>query len=149
MSRYIKLMISLGLPLSAGFIGSLFTASAIPTWYVTVVKPSFSPPNWLFAPVWTTLFILMGIALYRIWTRNGSIKLFMAHLVANGAWSVLFFGFRSPLLGLIDIVILLAMIGILIVQFYRLDRPAAYLLLPYAAWVTFATVLNFAIWQLN
>lgn len=149
MNRITKFIIALALPLAAGLIGSLFTTSAIPTWYATLTKPSFSPPNWLFAPVWTALYILMGIALYRIWSRSGSITLFMAHLTVNALWSILFFGLHSPLLGLMDILILLTMIIVLVVQFYRVDRTAAYLLLPYAAWVSFATLLNFTIWQLN
>ncbi|MBI1833495.1 MAG: tryptophan-rich sensory protein [Candidatus Andersenbacteria bacterium] len=149
MNRLLKCGIALALPLAAGLIGSLFTAPEIPTWYVTLMKPSFSPPNWLFAPVWTGLYILMGIAFYRIWSRNGSTALFSIHLIVNVLWSFLFFGLHSPLLGLLDIVILLTMIVTLILQFYKTDRTAAFLLVPYAAWVMFATVLNFAIWRLN
>src|SRR5688572_20830885 len=108
MNRLGKLIISLTLPLAAALIGSLVTAPAIATWYATLIKPVFSPPNWLFAPVWTALYILMGVALYRVWSRNGSITLFLIHLVFNALWSILFFGLHSPLLGLIDIVVLLA-----------------------------------------
>lgn len=149
MNRVYKLLIALALPLVAGLIGSLFTAPAIPTWYAGLVKPSFSPPNWLFAPAWTSLYLLMGIAFYRIWSRNGPTTLFIVHLVFNALWSILFFGLHSPLLGLIDILVLLVMILVLIRQFHKVDRTAAFLLVPYAAWVTFATLLNFSIWWLN
>lgn len=164
MPRLTKLLISLALPIAAGLVGSLFTMSAIPTWYATLTKPSFSPPNWIFAPVWTGLYLLMGLALYRIVSRNpapGRIlrdwslerrqaaTLFGIHLVFNALWSILFFGLHNPLLGLLDILILLSLIVIITIKFYRLDRVAAYLLLPYLVWVAFATLLNFSIWQLN
>lgn len=159
MNRPTKLIIALALPIAAGLIGSLFTTSAIPTWYATLTKPSFSPPNWIFAPVWTSLYLLMGIAFYRIWSgqilprdkrmQQQSLLLFTIHLVFNALWSILFFGLHNPLLGLFDILILLGLIVIMMIKFYRLDRVAAYLLLPYLAWVTFATLLNFSIWQLN
>jgi tryptophan-rich sensory protein len=153
MNRPTKLIIALALPLAAGFIGSLVTAPAIPSWYAGLIKPSFSPPNWLFAPVWTTLYILMGIALYRIvvktsW-RHPAVKLFLIHLILNAFWSIAFFGLKSPLLGFLVILALLAMIAAIIWKLYRLDRSAAYLLMPYLAWVTFATLLNFSIWWLN
>lgn len=153
MSRILKLIIAVALPLAAGLIGSLVTTPAIPTWYATLIKPSFSPPNWLFGPVWTLLYILMGVALYRVvaktsW-RHPAIKLFLIHLVLNTFWSIAFFGLKSPLLGFLVILALLTMIAAIIRKFYRLDTIAAYLLIPYLAWVTFATILNLAIWQLN
>ncbi len=160
MSRLLRFIIAVGLPLAAGFVGSVFTSPAIPDWYAGLEKPVFSPPNWLFAPVWTLLYILMGISFYRILSlqqlndarapaAKAAVTVFLVHLAVNLLWSVLFFGLRNPLLGLIDILILLILIAVVIQRFYRLDRTAAYLLLPYLAWVTFATLLNFSIWRLN
>jgi translocator protein len=154
MNRLIALLISLALPFAAGLIGSLATGPAIDTWYATLTKPSFSPPNWIFGPVWTILYLLMGIALYRIISKvgnwqHGAVKLFLIHLALNAFWSIAFFGLNNPLLGLLVIVVLLVIIAIIIKQFYKLDKLAAYLLIPYLAWVAFATMLNFAIWQLN
>ena len=156
MKKILQLIVSVLICQSAGLIGSFFTTPAIPTWYATLQKPSFSPPNWIFAPVWLTLYILMGIALFLVWQKRGEHKsakpaiiLFLVHLVLNAIWSILFFGLQNPLLALIDIAILWLMIVILTYQFWQIKRPAAYLLLPYLAWVTFAMILNFTIWQLN
>lgn len=145
-----KLFISLLLPQLAGFVGSIFTISAIPAWYATLNKPSFSPPNWLFGPVWTTLYILMGISLYLVWSKGKQgLMLFKLHLVVNALWSILFFGLRSPILGLVAIIILWIMILALVKIFWKIDRLASILLWPYLVWVSFATVLNFAILVLN
>jgi tryptophan-rich sensory protein len=139
-----------------GALGALATTPAIPTWYATLAKPAWTPPGWLFGPVWTALYAMMGIAAARVWihhrhTRAGrrSLALFAVHLVLNAAWSFLFFGLRSPGLGLADIVVLLAAIAALVAWWWRLDRVAALLLTPYLAWVSFATALNAAIWRLN
>lgn len=145
-----KLFISLLLPQLAGLVGSLFTISAIPTWYATLNKPSFSPPNWIFGPVWTTLYILMGISLYLVWSKGKKgVMLFKLHLILNALWSILFFGLRSPMLGLIAIIILWTMILALIKIFWKIDKTASILLWPYLAWVSFATILNLAILLLN
>lgn len=144
-----KLLLSILLCLSAGFIGSLATFPAIPTWYASLVKPSFSPPNWIFGPVWTTLYILMGIAMYLVWKKRKSLTLFIIHLVFNAGWSIVFFGLHSILGGMIVIIILWGIIVALIRGFYRIDRIAAYLLIPYLAWVSFASVLNFSLLMLN
>lgn len=154
-----KLLVSLAAPFLAGFVGSLATSSSVTTWYNTLTQPSFSPPNWVFGPVWTVLYLLMGIALYRVWARPVSprnaegkqqaLLLFAVHLLLNAGWSIAFFGFKSPALGLLVIVILLGLIALLVREFYRIDKAAAYLLLPYLAWVAFATLLNFSLWQLN
>jgi tryptophan-rich sensory protein len=140
----------------AGVLGALATTPAIPTWYATLAKPAWTPPGWLFGPVWTTLYAIMGVAAARVWiyqrhTASGrrSLALFAVHLVLNAAWSFLFFGLRSPALGLADIVVLLATIVALVAWWWRLDRVAALLLAPYLAWVSFATALNAAIWRLN
>jgi tryptophan-rich sensory protein len=140
----------------AGFVGSIFTFSAIPTWYASLVKPVFSPPNWLFGPVWTTLYALMGIAAYRISVRGRSkkfdqqsIRLFLWHLVVNALWSIVFFGLRNIGGGLVVIGALWVMIAVLIARFWKTDRIAAALLLPYIAWVSFASLLNYQLWLLN
>lgn len=142
---------------SAGIIGSFFTANSIRTWYVTLEKPFFNPPNWVFGPVWTLLYTLMGIALYIIWNKALASKkknyfavwLFLAHLVINTLWSIIFFGLKDLLAALITILILWGMIVWLIKLFYAVNKYAAYLLIPYLAWVSFATVLNGAILFLN
>jgi translocator protein len=150
------LAFSLALPLAAGLIGSVATTPAIGTWYAVLNKPVFNPPNWIFGPVWTALYLLMGISLYRIWAlvparpeARPAVTLFVIHLAVNALWSIAFFGFKSPGLALLIIITLLGMITVIIKKFYRLDRAAAYLLFPYLAWVGFATLLNFAVWQLN
>lgn len=139
-----------------GVAGTPFTMAAIPTWYGTLTKPSFSPPNWLFGPVWTVLYFLMGISLYLIWKqgwKNKKIKkaimFFLAQLTLNFLWSILFFGLRLPWLGMVDIVALWLLIAITIKKFYPLSKLASYLLIPYLVWVSFAAILNFAIVILN
>lgn len=139
-----------------GILSTPFTVSAISSWYAYLNKPAFSPPNWIFAPVWTLLYLLMGISLYLIWKQGWhkksvktAIKLFLVHLVFNFMWSILFFGLRSPLLGLLDILVLLMLIVWSIKKFYPLSKLSAYLLIPYLAWVSFATALNAAIFLLN
>lgn len=141
---------------AAGALGAIFTTPQITTWYATLAKPSWNPPNWVFGPVWTTLFLLMGIALYLVW-RTGlrekaertAFRLFLAHLLLNIGWSVAFFGLESPGMGVVVIVTLLAFILYLIVKFREINHWAGWLLVPYAAWVAFATVLNIAVWRLN
>ncbi len=139
-----------------GILGGLFTAPAIKEWYIFLNKPAFSPPNWIFGPVWTVLYFLMGVAAYLIWIKSDSRKkiktalnFFLAQLVFNFLWSLLFFGLHSPLLALVDIVILWQLIVVTMVSFYPLSKTAAYLLLPYLVWVSFATILNASIVILN
>lgn len=144
-----------------GFIGSLFTTPAIPGWYATLNKPSFNPPSWVFAPVWTMLYVLMGIAAYLVWSNkkdkkkstdvsvNFALGTFAVQLFLNLLWSILFFGFQSPVLGLACIALLWVAIIVTIVQFHKFSRVAALLLLPYLLWVTFAIVLNYYLWQMN
>lgn len=142
--------------LSVGIVGALFTTPAIPAWYNTLSKPSFSPPAWVFGPAWTILYILMGISLFLVWTKKseGDIKqsalyIFFAQLFLNAIWSPIFFGLQSPFTALIIITLLWLTIIININIFYKVSKTAALLLVPYLLWVSFATVLNFAIWQLN
>src|SRR3989344_995304 len=136
----------------AGIIGSMFTTEAIPTWYATLNKPWFNPPNWLFGPAWTTLYILMGLAAFLILknyrqTKKGkqALVVYLIQLVLNAAWSIIFFGFYSPGAALIEIILLWVFILWTIIIFWRLRRTAGILLLPYIMWVSFAAILNFFI----
>lgn len=153
-SNIIRLMVSVGACLLAGFIGSAFTAPAIPGWYASLVKPPFNPPNFVFAPVWTTLYLLMGFAAFLVWAseREDSVPAlyrFALQLVLNAAWSMVFFGLRSPIGGLVVIALLWYSILMTIIWFARVSRPAAWLLGPYILWVSFAAVLNLSILVLN
>ncbi|OGM08312.1 TspO protein [Candidatus Woesebacteria bacterium RBG_13_36_22] len=140
----------------AGIIGSVFTFSSIPTWYASLNKPVFSPPNWIFGPVWTILYALMGISAYLIWEKGiknkeaiSALKLFIIQLILNSLWSILFFGLHSPALAFFEIIILWVFIVLTVIRFYRLVKAAGYLLLPYLFWVTFASFLNLSIILLN
>lgn len=139
----------------ASALGQIATMPNIPTWYAGLVKPSFNPPNWIFGPVWTLLYVLMAYAFYRVLrapesaARSRAIGLFLVQIVLNAAWSWAFFGFHSPLAGIAVIVPLLVLIALTIAAFARVDGVASMLLYPYIAWVSFATVLNIAIWRLN
>jgi tryptophan-rich sensory protein len=140
----------------AGFIGSTATTPAIPTWYESLNKPVFNPPNWIFAPVWITLYTLMGVSLYLVWKKGIKDKVslkgvwyFLIHLVVNSYWSIVFFGQKNLGFGFVVIVTLWLMIAYLINFFFKIDKKASYLLYPYFLWVSFALVLNFSIWQLN
>jgi tryptophan-rich sensory protein len=150
-----RLVISLIIPQLAGLVGSLFTAPNIAGWYAGLNKPWFVPPNWLFAPAWTTLFILMGLAIFLVWENKGSLSLrgdylpFWVQLGLNVLWSVLFFGMRSPLLGLGEIGILWVAILWNIIVFWRVRKASGYLLVPYLGWVSFASLLNLYVWLLN
>lgn len=152
----LKLIASIIICQLAGFIGSLFTSPAIPTWYETLRKPSFNPPNWLFSPVWITLFLLMGISLFLVWKKGMKerivkvgLSLFAIQLMLNILWSILFFGLKSPLLAFIEIIILWFAILLTILKFFKISKPAGLLLLPYILWVSFAAFLNFFLWNLN
>ncbi len=144
-----KLLLALVLPQLAGAIGGLLTAPAIASWYQYLAKPEFSPPNWLFAPVWTTLYLFMGLSWYLAWKKGAPKRLFLVHLVFNRLWSVLFFGLKNPGLALLEIVILWALIVALIFQFRCYSKSSAWLLVPYLLWVSFAAYLNLAIFRMN
>lgn len=140
----------------AGIIGSFVTVTGEGSWYAAIQKPPFNPPGFVFAPVWTTLFVLMGISLYLIWMEGMerrevrvAIALFAVQLILNTIWSFLFFGLQSPFLGLVEIIILWIFIVATTVAFYRINKKAAYLMVPYLAWVTFAAFLTYNIWLLN
>lgn len=150
------LVLALLIPQAAGIIGSIFTTPNIPSWYAGLIKPSFNPPNFLFAPVWTTLFLLMGISLYLVWIKGLSKKnirfaftIFMFQLILNILWSLLFFGMRSPQSAFYEIVILWIFIAYTIYLFAKINIKSAVLLVPYILWVSFAAILNFTIWRLN
>jgi tryptophan-rich sensory protein len=152
----LKLIIALLACQLAGVIGSVFTTRSIDTWYQTLNRPSYAPPNGVFGPVWITLYVLMGIAAFLVWRRGlqypgvkEGLLAFLVQLVFNTCWSIAFFGFRSPLAGLAVIVILWIEILITIVYFFRVSRNAGLLMLPYFAWVSFAAVLNYGFYALN
>ncbi|MDQ5955077.1 MAG: translocator protein [Patescibacteria group bacterium] len=138
---------------SAGIVGSLFTTPNIPTWYATLYRPPIAPPNWIFAPVWTTLFLLMGVAAYLVW-RSGprtklALRIFGLQLALNVLWSILFFGLQSPGAAFVEIIFLWLSIVWTMYAFAKHSTLAAWLLSPYLAWVTFAGALNYFIWTLN
>jgi len=151
-----KLISAIVICQSAGVIGSIFTSSSVQTWYTTLQLPSFAPPGWFIGTVWIILYTLMGISLYLVWNKGlrnkrvkNSLSLFGIQLILNAVWSFLFFGLRSPFLGLIEIVFLWVFILLTILKFYRISRTAAWLLIPYIVWVSVALMLNFYIWRLN
>lgn len=145
--------------IGVGSVGGFATASSVDTWYATLARPEFAPPNWLFGPVWITLFALMGVAAWLVWRRAGdpehrvearrALAVFGLQFAFNVAWSFVFFGAQSLLGGLVVIAILWLLIGTTIVGFWRVDHRAAALMLPYIAWVSFAALLNYAYWALN
>ncbi|MDZ7807134.1 MAG: TspO/MBR family protein [Gracilimonas sp.] len=153
---WLKIIIAIIVCNIVGLAASTVTLDAIPGWYASLNKPSFNPPNWLFGPVWTTLYVLMGISAAMIWqmgfNRNEvrhALSVFGIQLMLNGIWSYLFFGFESPLLAFIEILVLLGMIILTMIRFKELKPLAAWLLVPYLLWVSFASILNFSIYLLN
>ena len=138
--------------MAAGFIGSRFPPGA---WYESLSKPEWNPPNWIFAPVWTTLYVMMAVAAWQVWRNVGfsgaryALSLFMVQLALNALWSYLFFGLNSPALAFLEIMILWTVILIVLLLFWRINTTAGALMVPYLAWVSFATYLNFVLWQLN
>ena len=155
-AKSIKLLVAVSVCLLAGFVGSIFTTPAISTWYITLNKPALNPPNWIFAPVWTILFILMGVSLCLVLQKDMkkietkmALCFFAVQLILNILWSILFFGLHSSLAGLIEIGFLWIAILFTIISFWRVSKVSAILLLPYLFWVSFASILNFLIWELN
>ena len=156
MKTYIRIILCVIICLAVGYLSSIVTQSSIKTWYPTITKPSFNPPNWVFAPVWTTLFFLMAVALYIIWsgrnkkkTRKKAVQLYFGQLAANVAWSGIFFGLHSIGLAFIEIIFLLILITYCLLAFSRINRAAGWLMFPYFLWVCFATVLNLSLWLVN
>ena len=154
--RIVYITISVAVCLLIGFLSSIATQSSVNDWYTTLNKPSFTPPNELFAPVWTALYILMGISAGIVWSKGyhhiwvkTALYHFVFQLLFNALWSIVFFGLKNPLLGLIVILVLLTLIMLTIKWFRIISKPAAYLLIPYVLWVGFAAALNYKIWELN
>jgi tryptophan-rich sensory protein len=156
MKNLLKLVTAVALPQLFGLIGSAFTMPAIAFWYADIVKSPLNPPNWVFAPVWTILYLLMGVAAFLVW-RNGwgkkevrlAMGLFFIQLTLNLLWSVLFFGLQSPGLALLEIIFLWLAILLTIILFHGINKMAGWLLTPYILWVSFAVYLNLSVWLLN
>ncbi len=154
--RILYIAISVAVCLLIGFLSSIATQSSVTDWYVTLNKPSFTPPNEIFAPVWTALYILMGVSAGIVWSKGyhhvwvkTALYHFVFQLLFNALWSIVFFGLKNPLLGLVVILILLTLIMLTIRWFRVISKPAALLLVPYLLWVAFASALNYKIWELN
>ncbi len=157
MNKITRILVVVGTCLAIGYFSGIVTRSAITTWYPTLVKPSFNPPNWIFAPVWSMLYILMGVAAGLVWNRiehekeavKNALIFFSVQLGLNALWSFLFFGLKNPLLAGLEIVILWLMIYETYTKFVKINTIAGYLFIPYLLWVSFAMVLNGSIWWLN
>lgn len=161
LQHVLKFIIALAVSELAGVIGSVFTSPAIAGWYAGIIKPPFNPPAWVFGPVWTTLFALMGMAAFLVWSSYAeasedkqkgikiALSLFGIQLVLNALWSIIFFGLHSPGGALLEIIFLWLAILATIVTFAKISKPAAWLLVPYILWVSFAGYLNYSLWQLN
>jgi tryptophan-rich sensory protein len=151
----VKLISSIALPLVLGAIAGMFTSQSVPDWYATLNRPSFNPPNWIFGPVWTVLYILMGISFFVVWkqkvgkARNLAISIYFLQLLLNFAWSFIFFHFNMIGLALVEIALLWFAIILMLVLFYRIKPMAAYINIPYLLWVSFAGVLNASYYFLN
>ena len=157
MNKLTKILTVVVTCLAIGYFSGNSTRSAILDWYPTLVKPSFNPPNWIFAPVWSMLYIMMGIAAGLVWDRidfekeivKKALIVFAIQLALNALWSYLFFGLHNPMLAGLEIIVLWLMIYETYLQFSKINKIAGYLLIPYLAWVSFAMVLNASIWWLN
>jgi len=157
MQKIIRIAVVLTTCLLVGYFSGMVTRDSITTWYPTLVKPSFNPPNWVFAPAWTILYIMMGVAGGMVWNRleqdpenvKKAFTFFIIQLALNAAWSVIFFYFHNPFLALIEVILFWLLIFETHIQFKKIDKTAGLLFIPYLAWVSFATVLNASIWWLN
>ncbi len=156
MNRLARLGVSVLSCFGAGLLGSVFVSSEAANWYAMLAKPSFTPPDWIFGPVWTVLYLCMALALWLVWEKDadatdlrGWVPLFFAHLLVNIFWTIFFFHFHTLLIAFIDILILIICVILLICGAWQHDRRAAYLLMPYLAWICFAALLNGAFWYLN
>ena len=154
--KYIPALVSIFIAHLAGIIGSIFTTSSIDGWYATLTRPTWNPPNWVFGPVWLTLYTLMGIAAYLVWQKRKThtlaklaLGVYGAHLVANALWSILFFGMQNPQIAFFEIIMLDILIALTMALFCRISKTAGLLLLPYMGWALFASYLNYTIWMLN
>jgi len=155
-AKVIKLVACVLVCLGVSYLGSLMTTPSISTWYASLQKPPFNPPNWIFAPVWLSLFVLMGLSAFLVWDRGLARKdvrvglgLFVAQLALNLAWSGLFFALHSPPWAFVDIIALWVLILLTIIWFFKTSKIAGILMIPYILWVSFASVLNLAVVILN
>jgi tryptophan-rich sensory protein len=155
MDDRIALVALLGASAAAEGAGAWLTSRSVATWYPTLVKPLWTPPGWIFGPVWTLLYLLMAVAAWLVWRERlrhpvgPALTLYVVQLIVNVAWSGLFFGLQDPAAGLVGIGVLWVAIGATMTAFWRARRLAAWLLAPYAMWVTYAAALNWALWRLN
>ena len=157
MNKFVKIAIALIVCLLVGYSASVVTRPSVESWYPTLTKPIFNPPNWIFMPMWTFLYILMAVAAGLVWDKikeqNDRVKkalaFFLIQLTLNAIWSYLFFGLKNPMLALIEIALLWLMIYETYLKFIKINKIAAYLLIPYLLWVAFAGILNASIWWLN
>jgi len=157
MNKIVKIAIALIVCLVVGYSASIVTRPSVESWYPTLTKPIFNPPNWIFMPMWTLLYILMAVAAGLVWDKikeqNEEVKkalaFFLIQLTLNAIWSYLFFGLKNPMLALIEIALLWLMIYETYLKFIKINKTAGYLLIPYLAWVAFAAILNASIWWLN
>lgn len=157
MNKYTKILVMVATCLVIGYFSGIVTQSSITTWYPTIEKPSFNPPNWIFAPVWTALYIMMGIGAGLVWNLidskreevRSALIFFAIQLALNSLWSFLFFGLMNPLLALLEIIVLWLMIYETFIKFNKLNKIAGYMFIPYILWVSFAMILNGSIWWLN
>jgi len=156
LKNFAKLLACILIPFIAAFVGSVFTFPAIASWYVSLNKPFFSPPNWVFAPAWAILYFLMGISLYLVLQKSSETKkaekgifIFASQLSLNVLWSIVFFGLQNPLCAFVEIAFLWFFVGLTVKEFFKISKKAAWLLVPYWIWVSFATILNLSIVLLN
>lgn len=157
MNKTVKIVIALIICLMVGYSASVVTRPSVESWYPTIIKPSFNPPNWVFMPVWTILYIFMAVAAGLVWDKikeqNEEVKkalgFFLIQLTLNAIWSYIFFGLKNPMLAFVEIALLWLMIYETYFKFDKINKIAGYLLIPYMAWVAFAGILNASIWWLN
>jgi len=156
MNNTLKLIIAIAIPLIVGGTSGFFTATGVESWYQTIARPTWNPPGWLFGPVWTTLYVMMGISLFLVWKEDASVELkkigialFAVQLVLNFFWSFIFFDQHQIGWALVEIAAMWVFILLTIFAFAQVNKAAAWLLVPYISWVSFATILNYTIWQLN
>ncbi|HQV61959.1 MAG TPA: tryptophan-rich sensory protein [Chitinophagaceae bacterium] len=156
MNNTLKLIIAIAIPLIVGGTSGFFTATGVESWYQTIARPTWNPPGWIFGPVWTTLYVMMGISLFLVWKEDASVELkkigialFAVQLVLNFFWSFIFFNQHQIGWALVEIIAMWVFILLTIFAFAQVNKAAAWLLVPYISWVSFATILNFTIWQLN
>lgn len=157
MNKITRILVVVVTCLVIGYFSGMVTRTAIITWYPTLVKPSFNPPNWVFAPVWSMLYVMMGVAAALVWDKiefdkdlvKKALVLFAVQLALNGLWSFLFFGLKNPMLAGIEIILLWLMIFETYTKFSKINKIAGFLLVPYLLWVSFAMILNISIWWLN